>query len=197
MPRPSNTGERRSEIADALLAVMAEHGYDGASIQLIAKAARLQPGLVHYHFKDKREILVEAVRHVSALTRARLKDAISEETEPLQKVEAFIHALLARDTGDARLLAAWIQLGAESVKQKVIAREYQSLIEELLSMLDALVTGALPKSRKKSSREISAALLAAIQGYFTLAAAAPAAIPKGSAEKQVKAMARALLGGSP
>ena len=36
MGRPSNTDERRAQIAEGLLSVMAKHGYDGATIQRIA-----------------------------------------------------------------------------------------------------------------------------------------------------------------
>ena len=50
MARPRNTEERRRQIVDGLRLVMAENGYDGASVQAVAKAAGLTAGLVHYHF---------------------------------------------------------------------------------------------------------------------------------------------------
>ena len=56
MARPSNTEERRQQIVEGLLRVMAERGYERASIAEIAKAAGLSPGLVHYHFTEKQEL---------------------------------------------------------------------------------------------------------------------------------------------
>ena len=47
MARPSNTEERRQQIVQGLLRVMAERGYERASIAEIARAAGLTPGLVH------------------------------------------------------------------------------------------------------------------------------------------------------
>ena len=73
MPRPSNTEERQAQITGALMKVMAKRGYDGASVADIAKAARLTPGLVHYHFKSKQEILLAALRDLVARHDANLE----------------------------------------------------------------------------------------------------------------------------
>ena len=74
MSRASNTDDRRAQIVDALIAVMAKHGYDGASIADIARKAGLAPGLVHYHFDSKLEISIEAVRKIAGSTTARSKE---------------------------------------------------------------------------------------------------------------------------
>ena len=73
MARPSNTDERRLQIMGALVKVMARRGYDGASVADIARAARLTPGLVHYHFKNKQEILLAALRDLVARRDASLE----------------------------------------------------------------------------------------------------------------------------
>jgi len=68
MARPSNTDERRGQIVAALQAVMARAGYAGATIAAIARQAELAPGLVHYHFKDKRDhrLPIERLRPAKA-----------------------------------------------------------------------------------------------------------------------------------
>ena len=58
MPRPSNTDARREQIVLGLQRVMAERGYEKATVSAIAQAAGLTPGLVHYHFKNKQEMLL-------------------------------------------------------------------------------------------------------------------------------------------
>ena len=60
MPRKPNTELRRAQIVDALRQVVAVSGYSGATIQAIAAQSGLAPGLIHYHFDDKLEILVGA-----------------------------------------------------------------------------------------------------------------------------------------
>jgi len=80
MSRRPNTDERRAEIVTGLLAVMAERGYDGASITDIAASARLAPGLVHYHFSTKLEILIEATRRLASDHQAALDRALAKTT---------------------------------------------------------------------------------------------------------------------
>ena len=75
MPRPSNRAQRREEIANALMRIMAKKGYEGAALSDVAAEAGLTQGLIHYHFKDKMEILLEAqrmlmTRHMVALGAA-------------------------------------------------------------------------------------------------------------------------------
>lgn len=71
MARTPNTEARRAEITRALLTVIAQHGYERATIQSIAAQAGLAPGLIHYHFKSKQEILVSLIEMMAGVARAR------------------------------------------------------------------------------------------------------------------------------
>ena len=95
MARPSNTAERRTQIAHGLIKVMSKRGYDGASIADVAAAAKLTPGLVHYHFKDKREILLAALAELSAAHEARLDRALARAGgDPAKEVDAIVQPQL-------------------------------------------------------------------------------------------------------
>lgn len=73
--RPPNTNARRAQISGGLIKVMAKRGYDGASVNEIAKAAELTPGLIHYHFKNKQEILLAALADLVARHEERLDES--------------------------------------------------------------------------------------------------------------------------
>ena len=57
MSRPAITESRRQQIVDGMYHLMISRGYEAATIRRIATAARLTPGLIHYHFKNKLQIL--------------------------------------------------------------------------------------------------------------------------------------------
>src|SRR5687768_7423889 len=96
MARPSNTEERRHQIALGLRRTMAKKGYDGASIADVAKAAGLTPGLVHYHFKDKLEILLAVLDGLVEDHERRLDVALaSTVADPIMALAAFLDAHLA------------------------------------------------------------------------------------------------------
>ena len=53
----------RRDLMDIAIDCFARYGYQGASIDRIAKAAGLTKGAIYYHFKDKEELLFEAVKN--------------------------------------------------------------------------------------------------------------------------------------
>ena len=96
MGRRSNRDQRRQEIAHALGQVMAQKGYDGATIADIAKAAGLRSGLVHYHFENKQEILLALLEQLVAQHAERLRGALSTtDNDPRLQLGAFIDVHLA------------------------------------------------------------------------------------------------------
>ncbi|MBM7118016.1 TetR/AcrR family transcriptional regulator [Archangium primigenium] len=191
MARPSNTEERRRQIVQGLLRVMAERGYERASIAEIARAAGLSPGLVHYHFTQKQEVLLALVEQLAARSVERLRTRLERtRAGPRARVEAFIDAFLATgEDADPDAVAAWVTISAEAVRQPEVRALYQQVVRADLGQLEELVGAVIGRRR---ARAVAAGLFATIQGYFVLAAASPELIPAGSAADLVKRMAAGL-----
>ena len=87
---------RRQQIAQALMSLMATEGYDGATIKSIAQHAELTPGLVHYHFSSKREILLHLLEQLMAQHRDKVTSALEAAgPRPWPRLDALIDALSA------------------------------------------------------------------------------------------------------
>lgn len=198
MARPSNTQERRRQIAAGLVSVMAEKGYDGASVADVAKAAHLTPGLVHYHFQNKLEILLEVVAELGEAHLARLDAALSGvRGNPTAELDAFIDVHLATGkTADEKRLACWIAIGAEAIREHRVRAPYQAILERLAASLDDIIRRGVRSGafHVTDPRAASLAIVATIQGYFGIAGAARTLIPAHSAAPALRAMARGLLG---
>ncbi|WNG19363.1 TetR family transcriptional regulator [Cystobacter fuscus] len=192
MARPSNTEERRRQIVQGLLRVMAERGYERASIAEIAKAAGLSPGLVHYHFAQKQEVLLALMEQLAERGRERVKARLARtKGGPRARVEAFIESFLATgDHAEPEAVAAWVTISAEALRQPEVREAYDKVVRADLAHLEELVGEVLGRER---ARAVAAGLFAAIQGYFVLSTAAPGLIPPGSAAGTVKRMAAGLL----
>ncbi|NVJ18142.1 TetR/AcrR family transcriptional regulator [Myxococcus sp. AM010] len=193
MPRPSNTEERRQQIVAGLLKVMSERGYERASVGEIAKAAGLGPGLVHYHFSGKQEILLTLVEQLAARARQRVAARLERVKGPdaRARVEAFVEAFLA--TGDdaaPAAVASWVTISAEAIRQPEVQAVYEQVVRADLEHLTSLVAAVV--GRRKAPA-LAAGLFAAVQGYFVLAASVPGLVPAGSAASTVKRMAAGLL----
>ncbi|WP_224364635.1 TetR/AcrR family transcriptional regulator [Hyalangium versicolor] len=196
MGRPSNTEERRQQIVAGLLKVMAERGYERASVAEIAKAAGLSSGLVHYHFQDKQEILLTLVEQLSARVRERVASRLArvKGDDPRARVDAFLDAFLATGAdADPASVASWVTISAEAIQQPEVRAIYEKVVRADLEQLEGLVAAVAGKRR---ARTVAAGLFAAIQGYFVLASSVPGLVPPGSAASTVKRMAAGLLDGA-
>jgi TetR/AcrR family transcriptional repressor of bet genes len=188
MGRPSNTEQRKQEIIDALLRVMAERGYEKASIQAIAKEAGLAPGLIHYHFKTKQEILLGLVNWIASSATERLEKMEAQVSDPWDKLSAFINARLA--TGESELpevVSAWVVIAGESIRQPEIKEIYQDLVKRQLELLKQLIADVWESKSAKSKEvvHLSAIVIAAMEGAFQLSATASNVMPKNYAAESV------------
>lgn len=184
MSRKSNTEQRRQEIVSALLAAIAEHGYEKATIQAIAQKAGLAPGLIHYHFKSKEEILLHLVKSLAELSRARYEAFATSATTPQEKLKAYIDARLAQGAGaNPDAVAAWVVIGAEAVRQPQVREIYQQAMAAELTLLTELLKACLADQGKriKNVAHLAAGLLAFMEGAFQLASAARDIMPKAYA----------------
>ncbi|HSD90078.1 MAG TPA: TetR/AcrR family transcriptional regulator [Kofleriaceae bacterium] len=200
MARTSNTADRRAQIVDALIAVMAKQGYDGASIADVARKAGLASGLVHYHFESKHEILLEAVRVLAANHERALDSALATCRDPVAELAAFIDVHLGLGAhADPAALACWVLVMAEAIRDKRVRGEVETVLARQAGRVaEILRRGNDAKQFACEDLEAAAAaIVATIQGYFSVAATARSVIPAGSAAGSAARMIAALVGARP
>ena len=194
MGRPSNTKQRKQEIIDALLRVMAERGYEKASIQAIAKEAGLAPGLIHYHFKTKQEILLGLVNWIASEATERLEKMEKEAADPWDKLSSFLNARLATGETDLpEVVSAWVVIAGESIRQPEIKEIYQGLIKRQLELLKQLIADVWQGKSAKSKDVVllSAIVIATMEGAFQLSVTANEVMPKNYAAESVLGIIKA------
>lgn len=184
MTRRANSEHRRAEIVDAMMKVIAIRGYEKATIQEIAKQAGLTAGLIHYHFSDKREILIGLARHLSNYAYSRyLKFAESAKT-PEERFRAYLDARLGFGKGASTdAVAAWVVIGSEAVRDADINRVYQEAIAAELKLIRELLSAyfAEHKRSQKNLTQLAGAVMALIEGAFQLSRAASESMPRNYA----------------
>jgi TetR/AcrR family transcriptional repressor of bet genes len=155
MSRPSNTEQRRHEIIKAFLEVMATQGYAKATIAAIADKANLAPGLIHYHFKNKQEILLELIKQVSDLTLERYQENLLSVKSAKDQLKAYIDARLAKGNSDtSAYVAAWVVIGTEAIRQEEVRQVYEDALKKQQKIIEGLLEELTGKD-KKSIRKIT------------------------------------------
>ena len=197
MGRPSNSQQRRGEIADALIRVIAEVGFERATIAAIARSANLRSGLVHYHFHNKEEILLLAIERMGERMQARYvaRRAAAADT-PLSHLHALVdaHVALGPDA-DPTAVAAWVAVGAVALGQAPVRAAYARVMKQRAQQIHTLVSACLRESRGTAhgAGDVTAALLSAIEGAYQLSATAPELLPRGFAAPSLRRMISGLL----
>jgi AcrR family transcriptional regulator len=77
--RGAHHDERRREIADAVLAVVADAGLAAVSLNEVAAKARVSAGRVQHYFRSKTELIGAAFERGNALAAARIRDVVGEQ----------------------------------------------------------------------------------------------------------------------
>jgi TetR/AcrR family acrAB operon transcriptional repressor len=87
--RPARQENGRRDLMDIAIDCFARFGYQATSVDRIAKAAGVTKGALYYHFKDKEDLLFEAVRtRVSQFERR-----VAGDLGPIQDAPTALHAL--------------------------------------------------------------------------------------------------------
>jgi TetR/AcrR family transcriptional repressor of bet genes len=178
------------EIVLGLQRAMAERGYEKASIAAIAEAASLTPGLIHYHFESKQEILLALLERLAQTWRRRA--AAQTPKSPRERVGVLIDAWLALDgNSDRDAVACWVALGAEAIRQPEVRAPYERAVRAAHATLEDAVRACLAAEARSTGESgvIAAGLMAGISGFMQLGVATPGVIPTGTAARTLRAMA--------
>lgn len=199
MARPTNRADRRAQIVAGLRVVLAEVGYERASIVAIARAAELTPGLLHYHFDRKQDILVALVEDLEALVRAREAALLAAAPDtPRARLGALLDAHLAPGEGaDADALAAWVAVGSEAAHLPEVREVYAAAMERTRARLHAAVVACLAHMGRPpdTAAALTATCLVFLEGSARLGVAAPSVLPAGFAAPTLGALLDAAMAG--
>ena len=163
MGRPSNREERRSQILQAFARVLADHGYAGATIAAVAAEADLGQGLIHYHFKNKEELLFALLQTLISGFRQRVRYHKQVEDPLLAYADG---ALSLGETADLVAARCWVGLFAEAIRNPALFKQFRRLIDSEITTIQRASSGQL-------STQDASAVLAFTIGSLVMGAFAP------------------------
>ena len=131
---------RRAQLTKAAYKVVAQKGYNDFTIKDIAEEAGLSTGLVHYYFKNKEELLFTLLKEMNSNLRYNLKKALTELTEPKDKLMAFCdEAFELVDKEKAYfyvLIDFWARINHDARIRQANVKLFQSYRDEISSIIE-------------------------------------------------------------
>jgi len=128
---------QRDRLLDATVALIAEKGVGGATIEATVKAAGVSSVTFYEHFRNKEECFVAAFDRAVEELRAEVRDAIPTSGDRSERVRAGIGALLAAiDAAPARARLCFVE--AQKAGPRLAARYDEALDAAAAELEDSL-----------------------------------------------------------
>jgi AcrR family transcriptional regulator len=193
MPKIVDHAQRRDEIALVACRVVAEHGFDQASMVRIAREAGYTTGMLAHYFENKQEIIIAALRLILKRIDERLTRAAGSDTRPdlLALLTEALPVDEQRRTECAFWTSFWGQVTADRRMKRINAwvhREYMRLFERCLAQGWAEWAHWVPDTREQVLRS----LVTFINGLTASAVANPGDWPPRMQTRQLRLQLRLL-----
>jgi AcrR family transcriptional regulator len=124
-PRPSIAEERRPQITQAAIRVIAERGFDRMRLSDVAQAAGVSIGTVQHYFGSREAVLVAAFRHVHADALRRWHAAAESTDDPWDRLVAIVDSAI--DASYRERWAVWLDYWTVSQRDARMRRDSADL----------------------------------------------------------------------
>lgn len=133
------TQGRLLEVAGA---VFAEKGFRAATVREISRRAKTNVAAINYHFRDKKSLYIQAIRHWAEIAERRhpLDAGLGPEATAEDRFRAFVHAFMYRLLDEKRpswhgKLMARELAEPTSALDMVVRNFYQPAVDRLCSII--------------------------------------------------------------
>jgi AcrR family transcriptional regulator len=130
--------KRRREIMRATAEIVAEEGFEGATMRKIAERAGVSPGMLNYYYGTKRDLVLETMNDA----RNRMLEAIdplSEAKSGLKRIDAFFR----REVGETNTLPMPMRFWLAYWSAAVHNEDLREQLKSSNSPVDAVLESAL------------------------------------------------------
>ena len=155
MVRPKAADSRsRARIVRAAAAEFAAHGYAGANMDRIARAARLNKAMIYYHFAGKTALYREILNDMFGAVGARVAAVAASDASPADKIRGYVAAIAVEAEARPHFPPIWLREVAEGGKH--IDAATVRAVRGVLAALHAILDEGL---RRRRFRPVNALML--------------------------------------
>jgi len=108
-PRPTS----RERLLAAAATEFAARGFAGASVDRIARTARVNKAMIYYHFASKAALYREILRDMFEAVASRVAETARSGMDPADKIRAFVEAIAVEAEARPHLPPIWCREVAE------------------------------------------------------------------------------------
>ncbi len=154
----------KERIIAAASKVLAEKGYDATTLREISREAQAAPGLVHYYFGGKDELLVEVLQATGRRFHQRMEHLV-QQVPADQSLEAFLTQLYERVGQESDVYRLRYESFSLGLHNPIIAPAVQERLAQRREEISSVIATVMENMEKAGSAQRSSldpTLLAAL-----------------------------------
>lgn len=165
---PRGVREKSERILKASLVLLAKKGYENTTINDIADAASVSRGLLHYYFKDKEDLVSQALsfgfgsmweESIQSLAAARTSEELADGM-----IEVLKKNMQQNPDFSALLFEMWVSGRRSDKIRKVFSDGLNGTVDELKKLLDLASAAGIIRIEPGESEGIVRILLGMYHG---------------------------------
>lgn len=145
-PRKMPRDDRRAQLIEATIKVIAAKGYARTTMSDVARLAGLSHGLVNFHFQSKENLLLETLLFLTAEYQANWQAAVAGAgTDPADQLFALLMADFDPAICTPDRLSAWSAFWGEASSRPIYQERcgsfdaaYNAFIEQVCAQMNAV-----------------------------------------------------------
>ena len=159
--------ERKLALMEATLALVADHGLQGATVRAIADRAEVTQWLIRHHFSSKEDLITAAYEHHMTTLTGTARDRLA----------AFVRATLTPPVVDQRSLGLWAAFLGTVQQDARMRAIHQQTYDAFRGQLERLIRAALEEAGRAApplrTRHLAIASNAVLDGLWLEGGALP------------------------
>ncbi|GAB3040873.1 TetR/AcrR family transcriptional regulator [Sediminivirga luteola] len=156
MPKIVDHGERRNEIADAVLTLIANGGTKAVTTRNVAKQSGWSAGTVNHYFESREALMLGALRRAAQLQGRELKRILHRgDATPMERLHRMTESILPLDERRVAMTKIFLEYYAQSNAQADTQEEVAQYLRNWRNAATRLIQQCKEEGSIASSREAS------------------------------------------
>jgi AcrR family transcriptional regulator len=148
MPKLGMGPIRREQICRAAAVVIAEQGFAGTTMRMVADEASVSTGMLNHYFANRAEMLREALLYVSQRMQAHVAQAIEGIEPGEERLRRLVQSLLPTDKDTIQSWRVWIAAYGASVREPDLRHTIGGRLSPWYDILDRALEGIVPATKQ-------------------------------------------------
>jgi AcrR family transcriptional regulator len=159
MPKIVDHDAQREHFAEAAIRLIARDGFEGMTMRAVAAEAGLSYGSLFHYFGSRDELLIHAVRHLTAQQSRRVNE-FSSRFGGLKALQCLLYDDALVDAASREEAVVWLAFLSRAALQPALARIHGLLIDGWLERIRQMLEEARAAGEVATTLDTEAEALA-------------------------------------